>query len=65
MIAEASLECQKEYRPATSCGFLVRSTEALCQPFVSFDWTNAKGVGMGDLKVSVKMTHMGTKSIFN
>ena len=49
----------KESRPGTSHAFLVRSTAALCQPLVSFEWTEAKDGGWGDLKVSVEMTLSG------
>ena len=50
----------KEFRPGTSHAFLVRSTAALCQPLVSFEWTDAKDGGWGGgLKVSVKMMLSG------
>ena len=49
----------KEFRPDTSHAFLVRSTAALCQPLVSFEWTDAKDGGWGGLKVSVEMTLSG------
>ena len=56
MFAEASLECQKSLGPGSSHVFLIRSTAALCQPLVSFEWTDAKDGGWGGLKVSVVMT---------
>ena len=49
------------FRPGTSRTFSVRSTpEALFQPFVSFEWTDATGGG-GGLKVSAEMTLSGDK----
>ena len=49
----------KEFRAGTSCAFPVRSTAALCQPFVSYEWTDAKGGDWGGLKISVEMTLSG------
>ena len=43
MFSEALLECQKKFRVATTRAF----SYSLLEPFVSSDWTDAKGWGWG------------------